>query len=312
MLEKLIIGLAVTALGTLLLYAFRVKQLYVVIPRLFSVSVLTTNGKIAEIRTYNKGRSPEEDVRIALDPGLKYEIIASSDSTCTLDSSAIKIPRIPPGDDFSVLLLVEGGEFTRERLSTISSKSTKGKLLSGIENIPPNAGNALLTAIAFLAVMSAPIVGLDYYHESEKLAAEKIKSTELARLDYLHKEGWSELGRYSASAFRKYYPDGEFPIHQTRVERKGETVEIQFRIVNKAAAELQLSALSEWPYKSEDPRIWESRNIFTHKVEPQSANNLTIKLYYPKSKNGEASINFLLSVGTDSHITLIKHVVINV
>jgi len=312
MLEKLIIGLAVTTVGTLLVYAFRVRQLYVVIPRLFSVSVLTTNGRIAEVRTYNKGRSPEEDVLIALDPSLKYEIVASSDSTCVLESSAIKIPRIPPGDDFSVLLLVEGGDFSRERLSTISSKSTKGKLLNGIESVPPNAGKALLVVVAFLAVMAAPIAGIDYYYKSQQVAAEEMTATRLARLDYLRKEGWNNLDRYSVSAFREHYPDGEFPIHQTKVERKGDVVEIQFRIVNKSAAELRLSALSEWPYKAEDPRIWEDRNIFVHKVEPQNANNLTIKLYYPKAKKGEATIEFQLSVGTDSLIAMTKHVVVDV
>ncbi len=312
MIEKLIIGLAVTTVGTLLVYAFRVKQLYVVIPRLFSVSVLTTNGKIAEVRTYNKGRSTEEDVLIALDPSLKYEIVASSDSTCVLESSAIKIPRIPPGDDFSVLLLVEGGDFSRERLSTISSKSTKGKLLNGIENVPPNAGTALLGVVAFLALMAAPITGIDYYYKSKKVAAEELTASRLARLDYLRKEGWTEFDRYSASAFREYYLDGEFPLHQTKVERKGDVVEIQFRVVNKSAAELRLTALSKWPYKADDSRIFEDRNIFSHKVEPQSANNLTIKLFYPKGKKGEATIDFQLSVGTDSLITMKKRVVVDV
>lgn len=312
MFEKLIIGLAVTTLGTLLVYAFRARQLYVVIPRLFSVSLLTTNGKVAEVRTYNKGRSTEEDVLITLDPSLKYEIVASSDSTCALESSAIKIPRIPPGDDFSVLLLVEGGDFSRERLSTISSKTTKGKLLNGIENVPPNAGTALLVVVAFLALMAAPVAGIHYYYEWQKAAAEELKADRLARLDYLRKEGWNNLDRYSASAFREHYADGEFPIHQTKVARKGDIVEIQFRVVNKSAAELRLSALSEWPYKADDPQIWDGRSIFVHKVEPQSANNLTIKLYYPKAKKGEATIEFQLSVGSDSLLTMTKRVVVDV
>jgi len=114
MLEKFVLGLIVSALGALLIYAFRVRQLYVVIPRLFSVSSITTNGKLVEIRAYNKGRGIEEDVTINLDPSLKYEIVASTDSSCTLGQSTIRIPRIPPGNDFSVLLLVEGGDFFKE------------------------------------------------------------------------------------------------------------------------------------------------------------------------------------------------------
>lgn len=312
MLEKLIIGLSVTTLGALLVYAFRVRQLYVVIPRLFSVSLLTTNGKVAEVRTYNKGRSTEEDVLITLDPSLKYEIVASSDSTCALESSAVKIPRIPPGDDFSVLLLVEGGDFSRERLSTISSKTTKGKLLNGIENVPPNAGNALLAVVAFLALMAAPVAGIHYYYEWQKASADELKAGRLARLDYLSKEGWSNLDRYSDSTFRDRYADGEFPIHQTKIARKGDIVEIQFRVVNKSAAELRLSALSEWPYKAEDPHSFDGRNIYIRKVEPQSADTVTIKLYYPKAKKGDATIEFHLSVGSDSFLSMTKRVAVDV
>lgn len=218
----------------------------------------------------------------------------------------------PPGDDFSVLLLVEGGDFSRERLSTISSKSTKGKLLQGIENVPPNAGSALLAVVGFLALMAAPVAGIHYYFEWQKATAEELKTDRLARLDYLRKEGWNKLDGYSASAFREHYADGEFPIHQTKVSRKGDLIEIQFRVVNKSAAELRVSALSEWPYKTEDPQSWDGRNVFVHKVEPQGANNLTIKLYYPKAKKGDATITFQISVGSDSLLPMTKRVAVDV
>jgi hypothetical protein len=312
MFEQIVLGLIVAALGALLVYAFRIRQLYVVIPRLFSASLLTINGKLVEVRAYNKGRATEEDVMVALDPSLKYEIVASSDSTCTLKHSAIQIPRIPPGDDFSVLLLVEGGDFSRERISTISSKNTKGRLLQGIENVPPNMGSMVLVIIVVLAAMAIPIASINYYFEWQTATANSMQKDRLARLDYLGKEGWSELDQYSASKFRDNYTDGEFPIYQSKVARKGDAIEIQFRIVNKSAAELQVTALSEWPYKSEDPQIWDGRNIFSHKVEPRGTADLTIKLYYPKTKSGEATIAFSLSVGTEGLLIAKKRVSIDV
>lgn len=312
MLEQIVIALAASIVGALLLYTFRVKQLYVVIPRLFSVSILSTDGKIVELRTFNRGRFPEEDVLIALDPSLKYEIIASSDSTCVFEKSSIKIPRIPPYDDFSVLLLVEGGEFSKDRLSTISSKTTKGKLISGIENIPPNAGKALLMVITLLVVMAAPLAGVDYYYDMKKTAEKEMAADRLARLDYLVKDGWSNLEQYSASAFRDEYSKGEFPIHQTKIERKGDIVEIQFRIVNEAAAELQISVFSESPYSANDPAPWENRDVFSHKVGPRDANNLTLKFFYPRAISGTATIEFRLLTGTDGFITMTKQVVIDI
>jgi hypothetical protein len=307
MLQTIVVGLIVTILAGLVFYAFRVRQLYVVIPRLFSVSLLTTSGKLVEIRTYNKSRMTEEDVTVALDPGLKYEIVASSDSTCKLDHSAIQIPRIPPGDDFSVLLLVEGGDFSRERISTISSKTTKGRLLRGIDQIPPNIGNFLLAVFGSLILMAIPAVIINYYPEWQK-------NYRLAQLEYLSKEGWSELDSYATSKFSDNYTNGEFPIHQSKVARKGDVVEIQFRIVNKTAAELNLTASSESPYSSEDPQNWDDRNIYAHKVEPRGANNLTIKLYYPKTKTkkGKATITFRFDVGTETFLTAKKLVIIDV
>jgi hypothetical protein len=293
MVENFVVGLAITLLGALLLYAFKVRQLYVVIPKLFSASSLTSNGKLVEIRTINRGRLTEEDVQIGLDNSLRYEIVASSDSSCTLNSTTISIPRVPPMDDFSVLLLVEGGEFTKERLSTISSKNTKGKILPGIEHVPPNAGTLLLGLLLFVSVIFLPVFGVEYYQSSAK-------ARQLSKLEYLKKDGWGDLARYSQSEFRGRYSDGEFPIHLVKVLRKADIVEIEFRVVNKSAAALTVSLYSSWPHENEDPRPWEDRNIYASKVQPQDASNIMVKLYYPKGKKGDAAAKFLLDVNKET------------
>jgi len=169
----------------------------------------------------------------------------------------------------------------------------------------------LLVAFAFIAAMTIPIVSIDYYFEWQKSKEEKLQIDRLARLDYLAKDGWSELKNYSASTFRDNYADGEFPIHLSSLSRKADIIEISFRIVNKSAAKLGVTALSEWPYKNEDPRIWEDRNIFSHKVEPRDASNLAIKLYFPKGKKGDAVITFGLTVGSES-LLITKRIVVDV
>ena len=196
MIEAIIIGLIVTVFGSVLLYAFRVRQLYVVIPRLFSVSALTSEGKIIEVRVFNKGRATEEDVLVALSPDRDYEVLASTDSSSALDGSFIRIPRIPPGDDYSVLMLVEGGDFTKDEISTVSSKITKGKFIEGIENVPQNTGSIVLFIAFFLSVLATPVVGFEMYDKWKEGISEREHTERMSSLEFLSDIGWNSLDRY--------------------------------------------------------------------------------------------------------------------
>lgn len=296
MLEKIVIGLIVTLTGTLIIYSFRVRQLYVVIPQLFSVSQLSNNGKMAEVRAYNRGRSTEEEISISIDPSLNLEIVASTDKSCRIEDASIKIPRIPPGDSYSVLLLVEAGELTKDKISTVSSKTTKGELVAAVEHVPANAGSMVLMTVLFLSAIAVPMYGVDYYYEWKKSEAEKEVSARLGALKNISAQGWSDLDGYSESKYRKLYGDDEFPFHIVGVSRKGKVVEIQIRVVNKAAAALEFSAYSESPFKDDDPEPWDDRNIFQHTINPSDSENVRLRVYFPKQR-GDISVEFRASVG---------------
>jgi hypothetical protein len=267
---------------------------------------------MVEVRVINKSRVTEEDVSVALAPGRRYEIVASTDSSPVLSHEAIKIPRIPPGDDFSVLLMVEGGEFTKNEISTVSSKMTMGKVLDGLEQVPPNAGNFLLGITAILLVAGTPIAGLEYYDTWKKEGEAKVRSERLAALDFLKEKGWSSLERYSDSIYRDNYKSSEFPIFQKAVSRRGNVVSVTFGVINKAAAVLSLGVMADWPYKDNDPKPWENSNKYSHLVEPGGVYELTVKMYWPKGKAGSAEVTFNLSSGEDNYITVIKAVDIGV
>ncbi|WP_220492489.1 hypothetical protein [Shewanella sp. SR43-8] len=298
MIENVLVGLVVTLLGTLLIYAFRARQLYLVVPRLFSNYLLSTNGKLVELRVFNKGRTAETDVRITLDPELKYEIVASTDSTSKIEDSAIGVPRVPPGDDYSVLLLVEGGTFTNSRISGVSSATTKGRVLEKLDEVPPNAGNALLAVIFGLALLATPIAGIEGFQTWKESKEKK----ELAELYSALNNSWSDLERYSSSAFAKLYSVGEFPFHQTSITRSGSRVKVTFTIINRAAAELKVSVRPNWPFKDDDPKPWKSSNYETVKVGAASQSTIELELYWPNEKKGIAEFEFSYSVGADQYL----------
>jgi len=312
MLEKIALGIFITMSGSLILYGFRVRQLYVVLPRLFSVSPLTNNGKMVEIRVINKSRVPEEDISIALAPGRCYEIIASTDASPNLKDNAISIPRIPPGEDFSVLLMIEGADFSKNEISTISSKMAKGKILDDLEKVPPNSGNFILGIFSILLVMGIMLFSIDYYNDWSKEKEEMEKSERLASLSFLKENGWASLERYSESSYRQNYKTGEFPIFQEGITRKGNVVFLKFRVINKAAAELSLSIAAEWPFKKDDPKPWEHAIKYSHSVLPGGVYEFPVAMYWPKGKHGKAYMTFHLSSGEDQYIGFTKTINVNI
>lgn len=293
MIEEIMVGLVVTIVGTLIIYTFRLNQLYVVVPRLFSNSPLTTKGKLVELRVFNKGRAAEVEIRITLDPGVSYEIIASSDSTSSLRNSTVTIPRIPPGDDYSVLLLVEGGDFNNDRISGISSASTKGRLLRELTEVPPNFGKLLLGGIALIMLSVAPFASLEGYSKWQD-----IKNHD--RVDQLEKSlgnVWENLDHYSNSEYRKHYSGGEFPIHLIGTVRNAKHVILKFRVINRAAAPLELHSIAEWPFSDGETEPWKYSKYQTQKISPGATEDFDVFLFWPKGKLDAATISFTMSLG---------------
>lgn len=98
MFESIAIGIIVTLTGALLIYIFRIRQLYAVIPRFFAVSNLLENSKLVEIRIFNKSRISEEDIIVSLDSEIKCELVGSTCESISISNNKISIPRVSPGE----------------------------------------------------------------------------------------------------------------------------------------------------------------------------------------------------------------------
>lgn len=112
---------------------FKRRQLHVIVPKLFSFSQVSA-GQIVELTILNRGTQSEESIEVQLSPKFSYTIIATTLPSITLSDDAILgIARLSKGEEVSVVLSAENGEFTPESVLSISSKHTKGEIKKKLE-----------------------------------------------------------------------------------------------------------------------------------------------------------------------------------
>jgi hypothetical protein len=239
---KIIIGTVITVIATLVLYAFRVRQLYLLIPKMFGYSGLTGKGKVLELRVFNRGRSMEEDVYISMPPALTYDLIAADSPDVRLDSKKLVFSRISPRSEVSIVLLAEGAVQSENFEATLNSKTTKGKIVKKLEDVPPNAGSFVLSVggiLLFLALgVVIPLKWLEYQTEQR----ESEKNEVLKNYSFLEDAGWRQIDRFIFSDARASYAGFEFPILFNSAHRKGNNFEVRFFATNKTSAPLKVYA----------------------------------------------------------------------
>jgi hypothetical protein len=271
------------------------RQLYLVMPRLYHHSPLSDNGKMVELIVFNKGRKSEEDIRIELDPSLRYTLIAATNKDISLMDGIFIINRVAPLSEASVIFVAEGGNFGEENIAQFSSKDTRGRIRKRLDEVPPNWGNALLWIFIPLAVIVCLFYGIDTYQKFDR--TKKIESLQSVAV-----QGWNGLEWYATSKLRQSYSTNEFPITFLRQVRKREIVSLEFRIVNKSAAWLSVDARVSYPEKVNDPESFDDRLLYDIRIEPAGAKNITLKAYAPSNKNDVIpNVEFSLKSG-DEHI----------
>ena len=86
-LQTILIGVVIVGLGALLLYIFKIRQLYIVVPTLYGYSDLTSKGKVFEVKLYNKSLQMEEDIQVTMPSDFSYSIIATDNNAVKLESN---------------------------------------------------------------------------------------------------------------------------------------------------------------------------------------------------------------------------------
>ena len=165
---------ALTALGlalTLVLVAFRQRQLYILVPKLFEHTPLSDDGRVVEITLINKGWLMEEEVKVEFPPGQKIELLAANSAGVNYEKRTVAITRLPQRSDLKLVLLFEGSPPLAPITPKVTSKTSLGRLVSE-SNVPPNFGIAGLMLVGFLAVMSS----MAYFIELQKQRLEVLRT----------------------------------------------------------------------------------------------------------------------------------------
>lgn len=291
-LEKVLIGLVLFIVTSVLAYLFRMRQLYAAAPKLYRHAPISDAGSLSELIVFNKGNQAEEDIKVELDPDLRIELLASSSSDISMDGATLKIERLHKGSEASAMLLVETGVLDAAKILSVSSKATKGKVCKKITDVPPNFAATFLFFVFLIGFLPAFIYGLKAYDSLNEKYIEY-------RLVSLHEAGWSNLGRYYASGIRVSYSDQEFPIRFAgrQIDNSKKSV-LQFAIYNKTTLPMKVyvdlqGARTGSPYfASADIGPMSSATLMAKEPE-RSANSPSPKLDF-SIKVGEEFVHSLI------------------
>jgi hypothetical protein len=328
--ERLIIGLVYSSLVLLAKYLYGVRQLYAVVPKLYKVSELSSNGSISEINIINKGKKVEENITLQLNKNMKCELLASNSSDVTVKDNLITIPRLHAKSDVSLILASDDEEITKDKLISLSSKECKGEIIKSIDEIPPNYFN-----IAMFTIVVFSLFIILFWYDEIKLYTEKIFNTEqkitkefnvsvdpdtksILKLGTtnikvkktekqllldktkvnIQNKGWKNIDKYLASDFSHSYTYQEFPIRHIETKIDGKLAKYKFEIINKTALPLEVT-INGMPNIS--IKEFKNNNWYNHyesvKIATMSKKIVTVDSL--RQKNDFVNIQFIIRYGSE-------------
>jgi hypothetical protein len=236
------VGFIATLLGGLLLTGvvawIRRSWLVVLVPRLFPKSQLSDRGQLAEITVFNRGFKTEEDIELRLSPSMTYELVASSAVEATIAREILRIDRIGPSDDATVLLLVEGGTFAKDDITNCVSKLSKGKVVAGQGDVPPTGNQriGLVVTLLLCAITTGWFITSIYHDATDKPVGAAVSNNRAVDKP-VDIDGWVIPLTYarSESSLVEAMKSKNLIASVSQGRRKGELVAVVITIENKTA-----------------------------------------------------------------------------
>lgn len=290
MIEKIVIAVIIFSITSILAYLFKLRQLYVIVPKLYKHAPITNKGALCEIIIINRGTQVEEDISVDLVPDLSYTLIAGSSSELELNGTSIKIRRIHKKSEESAILLVENGNFDVSKIISASSKATKGKIHKRVADVPPNAASIFL----FLVCVIGFFPGLIYGHKLFTYTNNYWTQYKYSQQSEL---GWNGLENYSSSNTSESYSKSEFPVRLIKKEKINDKWNFTYEAYNKTALPLIIYTDQE---KIGTHRAGESRPYFSSlELPPMSKDQFTAMAPASAEVGGYVSVDFSFKNGEE-------------
>ncbi|MDR7295846.1 hypothetical protein J2X16_001185 [Pelomonas aquatica] len=293
-----------TLLGGLLLAGLlgwiRKPRLIVLVPRSFLYSGLTDRGQLVEISIFNRGFKTEDSVEIALDHKLKYELLGTNYQDAALVGNKIKIPRIGPSDEVTVLLLIENGTFSQADIIQCLSKENKGEVVKKLEEIPPT-GQQRIGIVGMIIAVPCALYGLTYGMDFlyKEFGGNNLNAhSDQIKDDSLNIRGWN-FAKYSKSS--KIFADfenGAITVVYGDISKKQDLVTVPIIITNNTD---QLLRARFNMMTANSPKRFKSYELMSDEivVAPKRSERISIRVVVPVNPKDESDRMLFV----DGHIT---------
>ncbi|WP_102947019.1 hypothetical protein [Stenotrophomonas sp. VV52] len=139
---------------------FLARRLFLIQPKLFDYSDLVSQktARTIELTVFNGGSRPEEDVRVQLSPAFNYTILAADRPDMAVGPDGfLRIDRLAPKQDLTVVMTAEGGEFRKEHVVGLASKEVVGKVKEKLQDAQLSPVGSVAVMLLIFVVM--PLLG---------------------------------------------------------------------------------------------------------------------------------------------------------
>lgn len=258
---------------------------------------------MVEITIFNRGFKTEEAIELHLNPHLRYEVVGSNIPDANITKSKLSITRIGQSDEATVLLLVEGGLFSKSDILSCLSKESKGSIVAKLEDVPPTGPQRITLVGLFVgipALIYAGFIGLDYAinpnkeEKKEERTLTASPTTEEKEIDFAKEDGWIIPSFYeSTSGLFADAKNGKIRMEVGQIKRFQNTVSIPIKVTNKTPSTITFT-LSMTSNLSEENIPSYERRTSDSLVAPGTSVEKSVKLFIPKeTKNTSDKIAYI-------------------
>jgi hypothetical protein len=238
-------GLAVLLVGWLAKTLFFSRRLYLIQPKLFDYSDLVSrnNSKTLELTVINSGSLPEEDVRIQLSPLFTYTVLAADYAGLVISKDGVlELDRLSPQQNVTVVLTAEGGEFRKEHVVGVTSKSTVGKVKDSLQEaqFTPMMNIGMVLLIFGALPMLGYFFGNIFREEMWPVVRYQLSSERELPFEVTFDEAKNAEDRKEEARFREMFS-------VQRISRKGDFIELTLKLSNTTAEKVTYTVISTTP-----------------------------------------------------------------
>lgn len=286
---------------------FKRRKLYIIVPKLFSHSELSSSGQVIELNVRNKGARTEEDIRVALNPKLSYEVIASTLPGLTVShGGVIHIQRLSKSEEVSIVLTAEQGEFLQDSVLSISSKETKGEIKKKTQDAEDTTALEAAIVLTFVFLFM-PAVG---YFGGNIIMEEIVPkmNTEVERHQALKASlsdsGWDDINRFvDSDTFTSF--GGEWPFNVSFPTRNGELLVFSITFKNKTAQVMEVSVYTRSVFDDKEfyrkNGYWPDDSVSSFLIPSGAEVQKSIETYLPyESENKVVRFDFFIETESNA------------